>query len=186
MKKIYLSICAGALILSAFCGCSRIVREVTTTYNSEIHTAAPTTEPIPPTTELIPSTTQLDVSSLTNEEFANRVANDLSNSDVIFSVRSIENSIAFLDAEGTDKINAHVGFSDFGNSITLSFHTDGSKDECYFTLMHLLESEILNIDESDQVDILAHYLIDKIDYSQGRMQIKETVKENIRVILIQL
>lgn len=179
MKKNFLSICTVVFILSVLCGCSRIVREATTTHNSEIQTAVPTTESIP-------STTHLNVSSLSNEEFADKVASDLSTTDVVFSVRSVEKSTAFLDAEGTDKINAHVGFSDFGNRITLSFHTDGSKDECYFTLLHLLESDILNIDESDQVDILTHYLVDKINYSQGRMQIKETVKENIRVILIQL
>ncbi len=179
MKKIILLICAGILFLSALCGCSGTVKEVKTTYNSEKNTVAPTSEQIQPTTNF-------DISSLSNEEFANKVAKDLSTTDVVFSVRSVNDSIAFLDAEGTDKINAHVSFSDFGNRITLSFHTDGSEDECYFTLLHLLESDILNIDESNQVDILTHYLIDKIDYTQGRMRIKETVKENIKVILIQL
>lgn len=179
LKKVILSIVAAILVLTAFCGCSKTVKEVSATNNSETSTAAPTSE-------AIPSTTQLDVSSLSNKEFAEKVAKDLSTDSVVFSVRSVEDSIAFLDAKGTDKINAHVGFADFGNSITLSFHTDGSEDECYFALLHLLESDILNIDESDQVDILAHYLLDKIDYTQGRMHIKETVKENIRVILIQL
>ena len=137
-------------------------------------------------TEKAQSTSQLDVNSLSNEQFAEKAANDLSTNDIIFTVRELKDSIAFFDVPGTDKINAHVGFADFGNSITLSFHTDGGEDECYYTLLHFLESDLLKIDESDQIDILAHYLMDEIDYQQGRMRIKETIKDSIRVISFQL
>lgn len=193
MKKVIIFVLTIVLIPTIMCSCigkGKVSQAISTEAESN---AVQTTEPIPSaesniiqTTEAIPSTTQLDVSSLSNEEFAKKVADDLSTVDVTFSVRSVNDSIAFLDAEGTDKINAHVGFADFGNSITLSFNTDGSEDECYFTLLHFLESDILNIDEDDQIDILAHYMVDKINYSKGGIDIKETIKENIRVILIQL
>lgn len=122
LKKVILSIVAAILLLAVSCGCSRTVKDVSATNNAEQSTVAPTTA-------TIPSTTKLDVSSLSNKEFAEKVAKDLSTNSVLFSVRSVEDSIAFLDAKGTDKINAHVGFADFGNSITLSFRTDGSEDE---------------------------------------------------------
>ncbi len=179
MKKVIILVLAILLVPTIMCSCigkDKVSQPIATEGESTVVQ----------TTEAIPATTQPDISSLSNEDFAKKVANDLSTIDVTFSVRSVNDSIAFLDAEGTDKINAHIGFADFGNSITLSFNTDGSEDECYFTLLHFLGSDILNIDEADQIDILANYMIDKINYSKNGIDIKETIKENIRVILIQL
>lgn len=126
--------------------------------------------------------TTVDYRSLSNEDFAQKVAEDFSTKDVSFSIREIDDDIIFFDANGTDDIDLFVGFSDFGNHITMSFATDKGEDECYYVLLQALKSDLFDISIDDQIDILAHYMVDKIDYKNDYIRINETDKENIVVI----
>lgn len=177
MKK---GICVALLtmfLMISLVGCNSDTNETTI----ETTTEATTETTVETTTATIPETT-IDYTSLSNEEFTNQIAEDFSTADVSFSVRSVSDTIAFLDTSGSDDINIYIGFSDYGDHITMSFVTDRSEDECYFVLLQALQSKIFNISEEDQIDILAHYLIDEIDYSQENIKITETIKDNIVVI----
>lgn len=176
-KMIYMSITVIFIVMS-FVGCG---------YNDERSAfdetqAISKEETIPvSTTEVSPETT-IDYSALSNEDFANQIAEDFSTNEVIFSVDSVSDSIAFLDVVGSDDINIYIGFSDYGNNITMSFITDGSEDECYYVLLQALKSDIFGISLDDQINILADYLVDEIDYKQGSLRISETKKDNVRTI----
>lgn len=128
----------------------------------------------------------IDINSMTNDEFANKIAADFSINDVSFKVKSVDDTIAFLETFGSDDIDIHIGFSDYGNNISISFVTDGSEDECYYVLQQALQSQIFNIPFDDQIDILAHYKVDEIDYQGETVRITETIKDNIRVIGMRL
>lgn len=128
----------------------------------------------------------IDINSMTDNEFADKIANDFSIKNVSFKVESISETIAFLETTGSDNISVHIGFSDYGNNITLSFVTDGGEDECYYVLQQALKSDVFNIPFDDQIDILAHYMVDEIDYKGSSVSITETIKDNIRVIGIRL
>lgn len=128
----------------------------------------------------------IDINSMTDNEFAEKIANDFSIENVSFKVESISETMAFLETIGSDNISVRIGFSDYGNNITLSFVTDGGEDECYYVLQQALQSEMFNIPFDDQIDILAHYMVDEIDYKGSSVSITETIKDNIRVIGIRL
>ena len=128
----------------------------------------------------------IDINSMTNNEFADKIANDFSIKNVSFKVESISETMAFLETTGSDNISVRIGFSDYGNNITLSFVTDGGEDECYYVLQQALQSDVFNIPFEDQIDILAHYMVDEIDYTGSSVRITETIKDNIRVIGIRL
>lgn len=128
----------------------------------------------------------IDINSMTDKELADKIANDFSIKNVSFKVESISETMAFLETIGSDNISVRIGFSDYGNNITLSFVTDGGEDECYYVLQQALQSEVFNIPFDDQIDILAHYMVDEIDYTGSSVRITETIKDNIRVIGIRL
>ncbi|MCI6823761.1 MAG: hypothetical protein MR885_00065 [Ruminococcus bromii] len=128
----------------------------------------------------------IDINSMTDKELADKIANDFSIKNVSFKVESISETMAFLETIGSDNISVRIGFSDYGNNITLSFVTDGGEDECYYVLQQVLQSEMFNIPFDDQIDILAHYMVDEIDYTGSSVRITETIKDNIRVIGIRL
>lgn len=128
----------------------------------------------------------IDINSMTDKELADKIANDFSIENVSFKVESISETMAFLETIGSDNISVRIGFSDYGNNITLSFVTDGGEDECYYVLQQALQSEVFNIPFDDQIDILAHYMVDEIDYTGSSVRITETIKDNIRVIGIRL
>ncbi len=128
----------------------------------------------------------IDLNSMTNNEFADKIANDFSIKNVSFKVESIGETIAFLEATESDNISVRIGFSDYGNNITLSFVTNGGEDECYYVLQQALQSDVFNIPFDDQIDILAHYMVDEIDYTGSSVRITETIKDNIRVIGMRL
>lgn len=128
----------------------------------------------------------IDINSMTDNEFADKIANDFSIKNVSFKVESISETMAFLETTGSDNISVRIGFSDYGDNITLSFVTDGGEDECYYVLQQALQSDVFNIPFEDQIDILAHYMVDEIDYTGSSVSITETIKDNIRVIGIRL
>lgn len=128
----------------------------------------------------------IDINSMTDNEFAEKIANDFSIKNVRFKVESISDTTAFLETTGSEDISVHIGFSDYGNNITLSFVTDGGEDECYYVLQQALQSDVFNISFDDQIDILAHYMVDEIDYTGSSVRITETIKDNIRVIGMRL
>lgn len=128
----------------------------------------------------------IDINSMTDKELADKIANDFSIKNVSFKVESISETMAFLETIGSDNISVRIGFSDYGNNITLSFVTDGGEDECYYVLLHALQSDLFGISLDDQIDILAHYSVDKINYSGDRVTITETINSNVRVIGIRM
>ncbi len=132
--------------------------------------------------------TTVDYRSLSNEDFAQKVAEDFSTKDVIFKSEKYDEDFYLVEPiTKTEKfIDASIGFSDYGNHITLSFITDGGTDECYDVLFQALRSDLFNISIGDQTDICTDYLVDKIDYEQGRFSIKETKIGNSIVIIFQL
>lgn len=178
MRKIIYMAVSVILIVMSLVGCGynseRSAFKETQTISEEVTTSV--------STKAISQETTINYSSLSNEEFANCVAEDFSTNEVSFSVRSVSDNIAFLDATGSDNINVHIGFSDYGNNITMSFFTDGSEDECYYVLLQALKSDIFGISLDDQIDILAHYMVDEIDYKQGSLRITETINDNTRTI----
>lgn len=146
-----------------------------------------TESPIEETTAVENSqeTTEFDYSDMSNEEFAEKIANDFSTEDVTFTIREYSDSVCFLNTNN-ENIRAHIGFSDYGNNIMLTLITDGGKDECYYVLLKALQSEVFNIPLDDQIDILAHFTVDEIDYEKGTLSITESINDNIRVIGIRL
>lgn len=130
-------------------------------------------------------TTEFDYSDMSNEEFAEKIANDFSTEDVTFTVEKYDEDMYFLNTNN-ENVRANIGFSDYGNHITLSFVTEGGEDECYYVLLKALQSNVFNIPLDDQIDILAHYTVDEIDYEKGSLRITESVNDNIRVIGIRL
>lgn len=138
------------------------------------------------TSEPETQTATIDINSMTDNEFADKIANDFSIKNVSFKVESISETMAFLETTGSDNISVRIGFSDYGNNITLSFVTDGGEDECYYVLQQALQSEVFNIPFDDQIDILAHYMVDEIDYKGNSVSITETINDQIRVIGIRL
>ncbi|MGN0491251.1 hypothetical protein [Ruminococcus sp.] len=128
----------------------------------------------------------IDINSMTDSEFADKIANDFSIKNVSFKVESISETMAFLETTGSDNISVRIGFSEYGNNITLSFVTDGGEDECYYVLQQALQSDVFNIPFDDQIDILAHYMVDEIDYEGSSVSITETINNNIRVIGMRL
>lgn len=183
MKKV-LSILSVLLVAIMCCSCN------TKQNSADLSTPTTSLEAIVESTEeSFEDETQsntVDINSMTNNEFANKIATDFSINDVSFEVESVDDTIAFLETFGSEDIDIHIGFSDYGNNITLSFVTDGSEDECYYVLQQALQSEIFNIPFDDQIDILAHYMVDEIDYDGETVRITETIKDNIRVIGIRL
>lgn len=137
------------------------------------------------TVETSQETTEFDYSNLSNEEFAEKIANDFSTDDVTFTIREYSDTVCFLDTNN-ENVRAHIGFSDYGNNIMLTLITDGGEDECYYVLLKALQSEVFNIPLDDQIDILAHYTVDEIDYKNGSLRITESSDDNIRVIGIRL
>ncbi len=181
MKKVFtawlITICA-----LSFAACGTTTNQIIENANESQSSAVETTEE----QSLKEENSIIDYSELDNEEFADKIAKDFSTSDVIFTSRKEDDDFYFLDATGTDDIDIHIGFSDYGNNITISFVTDGSEDECYYVLQKALQSEVFNIPLDDQIDILAYYMVDEISYKKGSLRITETIKDNIRVIGIRL
>lgn len=178
MKKILsLIIVLSMAIVCCACGEKAVLSDtdsLSKTDNDVESTTAKTVSEIEQTT--------VDYRSLSNEDFAQKVAEDFSTKDVSFSIRKTDDNIIFLDANGTDDIDLFVGFSDYGNHIMMSFITDKSEDECYYVLLQALKSDLFGISIDDQIDILAHYTVDKIDYKNDNIRISETDKENIVTI----
>lgn len=180
MKKFLSLICvlSVAFILSA---CSKENSSSITSYNKVEETAIEETT----ITETSQETTAFDYRDLSNEEFAEKIAKDFSTEDVTFTIREYSDNVCFLNSNN-ENVSAMIGFSDYGNHITLSFVTEGGEDECYYVLLKALQSEVFNIPLDDQIDILAHYTVDEIDYKKGSLHINESVNDNIRVIGIYL
>lgn len=178
MKKFLSLLCvlSVATALTA-CGLNKPSSKVNIENSTQVEetTVAETTQEV----------TVLNHRDMSNEELAVKLAEDFSTNDVTFTSEKSSDDMYFLKSNN-DKVKAHIGFSDYGKNITLSFVTDGGEDECYYVLLKALQSEIFNIPFDDQIDILADYTISEIDYKNGSFTISETVKDNIRVIGIRL
>ena len=175
MKKLLSLLCVLSFsVVCSACGfqksSSKSSTEVEVTTFSETTTQAPTA---------------FNYRNMSNEEFAEKIAKDFSTEAVTFTSEKYSDDMYFLNSDN-DNVSAHISFSDYGNHLTLSFVTDGGEDECYYVLLKALQSEVFNIPLDNQIDILAHYTMDEIDYEQENLSITETIKENIRVIGIQL
>lgn len=176
MRKTLIFIFAVAIICLSGCNSKHI--------SSQIDSTSSTFEKSATEIETTQETSGFDYSTLSNEDFANKLAEDFSTDEVVFTSEKYDDDLYFLRCEN-DSINIHIGFSDYGKNISISFVTDG-EDECYYVLLKALQSEVFNISFDDQVDILAQYTVDTIDYEQENLSITETINENIRVIGIQL
>lgn len=181
MKRVLIAL----LIVVMSSICTACTTKVSQSENSESSSTETTSELTTSSLETSKSESSINFANLSNEEFAEILARDSSTSDVLFTVDKYSDDMYFLRCE-SENINAHIGFSKYGKNITFSFTTDGSEDECYYVLLNALSSEIFNISFDDQIDILAHYKVDKIDYDNGDISISETIKDDIRVIGIRL
>lgn len=181
MKKIlsFITIALLALTCTA-CGEASESSNVSSTTEQKI-TENVTTVALSDVEETTESSSEVDLSNLTDEEFAKTLAKDSSTPDVKFTVEDSGDGVYFLRSDN-DNCNIRISFSDYGKNITYSFVTDGSDDVCYYVLLNALKSELFGISLDDQIDILAHYKVDEINYSGSSVRITETVKDNIRVI----
>lgn len=181
MKKFLSLLCV--LSLAYACSACGKVKSSLNSYENTINEETKVEETT--VVETSQETTEFDYSDLSNEEFAEKIANDFSTEDVTFTIEKYDEDMYFLNTNN-EKVRAHIGFSDYGNNITLTLITDGGEDECYYVLLKALQSEIFNIPLDDQIDILANYTVDEIDYEKGSLRITESVNDNIRVIGIRL
>lgn len=181
MKKLFSFACACFIILS-LPACNQpaeFSKDKETTANKVKDTIAELTT-ISETT--YPMTTSVDYSTLTNDEYAKQLAKDFTTKDVTLKSEKYDDELYFLKTDDTSDININVCFSKFGNHIELLFNTDGGEDECYYVLQKALDCDLFAIDLSDQIDILAHYMVDEIDYNKNGIKISETKKGNTIVI----
>lgn len=178
MKKVLCFIIASLLVLT----CTACTTKISQSESNQIETTAKSTTA---SLETSKNEEPINPATLSDEEFANILAKDSSTSDVVFTVDKDSDDMYFLRCDN-ENINAHIGFSRYGKNITFSFTTDGSEDECYYVLLNALSSELFNIPFDDQIDILAHYKVDEINYSGSSVRITETVKDDIRVIGIRM
>lgn len=181
MKKVLSFIIASLLVLTCT-ACTTKIPQSESGESNQIETTAESTTAILETSK---NEKSINPVTLSNEEFANILAKDSSTSDVVFTVDKYSDDMYFLRCDN-ENIDAHIGFSSYGKNITFSFTTDGGEDECYYVLLNALSSELFNIPFDDQIDILAHYKVDEINYSGSSVRITETVKDDIRVIGIRM
>ena len=131
-------------------------------------------------------TKQIDYHTLSKDKFAKKVAEDFSTDKVSFSVNPYSDLTYFLKAKGSSQlIDADIGFYEFGYEIVLTLPTDGDTEECYDILSNGLKSDLFGIGFDDQVDILAHYKVDKVDYSSNGVQpfsITETKSDTFNML----
>ena len=131
-------------------------------------------------------TKQIDYHTLSKDEFAKKVAEDFSTDKVSFSVNPYSDLTYFLKAKGSSQlIDADIGFYEFGYEIVLTLPTDGDTEECYDILSNGLKSDLFGIGFDDQVDILAHYKVDKVDYNSDGVQpftISETKSDTFNML----
>ena len=150
-----------------------------------------TTEPTSNNTDskksYVLETDQIDYHTLSKDEFAKKIAEDFSTDKVSFGVNPYSDLTYFLEVKGTSQlINAHIGFFEFGYEITLTLPTDGDTNECYDILSNALKSELFGISFDDQVDILAHYQVDEINYERNGIQpftITETKSDKFNMLI---
>lgn len=182
LKK-FLSLICVLSIAVACSACSKANSSSMSSYDNTIKEESTIEEPT--VTEISQETTTIDYRDMRNEEFAEKIAKDFSTEDVTFTIEKYDEDMYFLNTNN-EKVRAHIGFSDYGNNISLTLITDGGEDECYYVLLKALQSEVFSIPFDDQIDILAHYTVDEIDYEKGSLRITESINDNIRVIGIRL
>ena len=131
-------------------------------------------------------TNQIDYHTLSKDEFAKKVSQDFSTNKISFDVNPFSDLTYFLEVKGTNQlIDANIGFFEFGYEIAITLPTDGDTDECYDILSNGLKSELFGISFDDQVDILAHYKVDEINYEKNGIQpftITETKSDSFNML----
>lgn len=134
-------------------------------------------------------TNQIDYRTLSKDEFADKIAHDFSTSNITFTVNRYSELTYFLKPAGTNQlIDADISFFDFGYEFALTLPTTGDTDECYDILSRGLKSELFGISFDDQVDILAHYKVDEINYESDGTQpftITESKSDKFNMIYFQ-
>lgn len=130
---------------------------------------------------------QIDYHTLSKDQFAKKVAKDFSTKKITFDIDPCSDDLTyFLKANGTSQlIDVDIGFFEFGYEIILTLPTDGDTDECYDILSNAIKSELFGISFDDQVDILAHYQVDKVNYERNGIQpftITETKSDDFNML----
>lgn len=134
-------------------------------------------------------TEQIDYRELTKDEFANKVAEDFSTDAVKFVVDPYSEDLYILRPQGNSQsINVHIAFSDYGYRIELVFPLSDEMDECYEIFAKGLKSSLFGISFDDQIDILARYLVDEVNYKKVNcvepFSIKQSKKYESNIVII--